>query len=449
LPVNVDVINGVVADERTELERLTLSIWGYMGYLTRLFYVELERAGRGDLVARLRELARRGIAIETEIEPLLPTLTGRAREYGRQLVELRRFSYEVYYLVTEPIPEVSPVELPFVVEGRKRLEISLLSSLHGFLRGADWAGRLRGLVGGVIRRIRDWLSRIFGALFGRVTDEGTGAPIAGARIEVIELGMVATSDSEGRYSITHLPIGTYEVSCYTEQYSEERATVVIEGAAVTVQDFVLSMVLPQLYRILIGRMYYRNYKIGKTPDPFAFVACFVYTTDLKMWTTEEVKKALDWITTDPRAGFSLAWSLSGVRTRKGKRDGRVPEGMGAGAYYQVLGVEVEKVDWDEFVKGELVRREETEAGVVYYGSGGERLSSICPEDQLRYYALFYRIVIGKPSQAGEYWGHLEGSHPNYTIVANDEHGLVWSEHRSPALRRIFEVARGMLEGAET
>src|SRR5437867_10796818 len=48
-------------------------------------------------------------------------------------------------------------------------------------------------------------------LSGRVT-EPSGGPVAQATVRLVELKRTATSDNDGKYSITQIPPGTYTVS---------------------------------------------------------------------------------------------------------------------------------------------------------------------------------------------------------------------------------------------
>lgn len=70
-------------------------------------------------------------------------------------------------------------------------------------------------------------------LRGRVLDERTGAPIAGAMVEVSSpgWGTNATSDSDGRFSLDSLNDATYRVTASRERFVAEPREVVISGGS--------------------------------------------------------------------------------------------------------------------------------------------------------------------------------------------------------------------------
>jgi len=60
-----------------------------------------------------------------------------------------------------------------------------------------------------------------GTIFGKVTELGSGSPIAGAEITVrsVEgLRFTATTDSSGKYSVSNIPVGSYKVSAFLQGY---------------------------------------------------------------------------------------------------------------------------------------------------------------------------------------------------------------------------------------
>ena len=60
-----------------------------------------------------------------------------------------------------------------------------------------------------------------GRIFGKVTELGSGRPMAGAEITVRSaegLRFTATTDSSGRYSVSNIPIGSYKVSAFLQGY---------------------------------------------------------------------------------------------------------------------------------------------------------------------------------------------------------------------------------------
>src|SRR5205809_1003944 len=69
-------------------------------------------------------------------------------------------------------------------------------------------------------------------LSGRVT-EPSGGPVAQATVRLVELKRTATSDNDGKYSITQIPPGTYTVSVRVIGYAPQVRRVTVGGADVT------------------------------------------------------------------------------------------------------------------------------------------------------------------------------------------------------------------------
>ncbi len=60
-----------------------------------------------------------------------------------------------------------------------------------------------------------------GRIFGKVTELGSGRPMAGAEITVRSaegLRFTATTDSSGKYSVSNIPIGSYKVSAFLQGF---------------------------------------------------------------------------------------------------------------------------------------------------------------------------------------------------------------------------------------
>jgi len=70
-------------------------------------------------------------------------------------------------------------------------------------------------------------------LSGRVTDPG-GKPVAQAAVRLIELKRTATSDNDGKYSITQIPPGSYTISFRVIGYAPQVRKVTVGAADVTV-----------------------------------------------------------------------------------------------------------------------------------------------------------------------------------------------------------------------
>jgi len=70
-------------------------------------------------------------------------------------------------------------------------------------------------------------------LSGRVTDPG-GNPVAQAAVRLVELKRTATSDNDGKYSITQIPPGSYTISIRVIGYAPQVRKVTVGNADVTV-----------------------------------------------------------------------------------------------------------------------------------------------------------------------------------------------------------------------
>ncbi|MCK4289202.1 MAG: carboxypeptidase regulatory-like domain-containing protein, partial [Bacteroidales bacterium] len=70
---------------------------------------------------------------------------------------------------------------------------------------------------------------------------GTGQTIAGATVEVIEIGRTATTNATGYYTLYSIPDGTYNLIAYKTGYNTSDPVVItIIGGALVTQDFVLT-----------------------------------------------------------------------------------------------------------------------------------------------------------------------------------------------------------------
>jgi len=73
-----------------------------------------------------------------------------------------------------------------------------------------------------------------GTISGKVTDQETGAPLAGANVSIVGTSMGAAADIEGKYSIDNVPPGTYQVRASFIGYQQTMASVnVVVGETAT------------------------------------------------------------------------------------------------------------------------------------------------------------------------------------------------------------------------
>ncbi len=71
-----------------------------------------------------------------------------------------------------------------------------------------------------LARPAELIAQVTGTLEGRVSDEITGEPLAGARVEIVETKQGALSDEDGRYQIRNVPLGTYTLRVSYVGYAE-------------------------------------------------------------------------------------------------------------------------------------------------------------------------------------------------------------------------------------
>lgn len=76
---------------------------------------------------------------------------------------------------------------------------------------------------------------------GTVTDSLTGFPVANATINIVDYGLIATTDADGCYILDELEAGTYLVHCYAGNYQVPEAISLTAAAGESlVVDFLLS-----------------------------------------------------------------------------------------------------------------------------------------------------------------------------------------------------------------
>ncbi|MGH2657205.1 MAG: carboxypeptidase regulatory-like domain-containing protein [Actinomycetota bacterium] len=79
-----------------------------------------------------------------------------------------------------------------------------------------------------------------GSVEGTVTDAATGSPIEGARVEAVgPITRTVMTDATGHYSFPVLSVGSYEVTASKFGYLSQTATVQVNEAETTTQDFAL------------------------------------------------------------------------------------------------------------------------------------------------------------------------------------------------------------------
>ncbi|HXF94647.1 MAG TPA: SusC/RagA family TonB-linked outer membrane protein [Gemmatimonadales bacterium] len=79
-----------------------------------------------------------------------------------------------------------------------------------------------------------------GRVEGRVTDQASGQPIAGARVVIVGTTLVTLTNAEGRYALVNVPAGQATVRVTAIGYGAASRTVTVAADAVTTEDVTLS-----------------------------------------------------------------------------------------------------------------------------------------------------------------------------------------------------------------
>jgi TonB-linked SusC/RagA family outer membrane protein len=90
-----------------------------------------------------------------------------------------------------------------------------------------------------------------GTITGRVTETGTGQPIADASVMIVGTTRGARTDAEGRYRITDVPAGAAQVRALRIGYSSTGQTITVTSGASNTADFALSTAAISLDRVLV------------------------------------------------------------------------------------------------------------------------------------------------------------------------------------------------------
>lgn len=90
---------------------------------------------------------------------------------------------------------------------------------------------------------------------GTVTGEGTGEPLRGAEVHILESGLSTVTDAEGRYTLDDVPPGTYTLIASMLGYGEARETVTVAVGTTALVDFALAVTaLPLDEMVVTGTM---------------------------------------------------------------------------------------------------------------------------------------------------------------------------------------------------
>ena len=94
-------------------------------------------------------------------------------------------------------------------------------------------------------------SALVGTIAGRVTESGTGRPLASVQMSVVGTRLGAISDAEGRYAIPNVPAGEVRLLATRIGYTQAQRTVVVSDGATATADFALAETAVALDEVVI------------------------------------------------------------------------------------------------------------------------------------------------------------------------------------------------------
>lgn len=89
-----------------------------------------------------------------------------------------------------------------------------------------------------------------GSITGRVTEQGTGQPVEGARVLLVGGGAMSTTGADGRYTLRGVPAGSQTVQALRIGYVEQKKPVTIVSRQESTVDFVLVTAAVQLTEVV-------------------------------------------------------------------------------------------------------------------------------------------------------------------------------------------------------
>lgn len=91
-----------------------------------------------------------------------------------------------------------------------------------------------------------------GTITGQVTDQATGAPLAGAQVMVVGTNLSVPTNELGRYLIVGAPVGTQQVRVSLIGYAQSTMTVTVTAGETVVQDFQLVTSAIELEAVVVN-----------------------------------------------------------------------------------------------------------------------------------------------------------------------------------------------------
>ncbi|MBK6487160.1 MAG: SusC/RagA family TonB-linked outer membrane protein [Gemmatimonadetes bacterium] len=93
--------------------------------------------------------------------------------------------------------------------------------------------------------------RFAGTIRGRITEQGSGTPVAGATVVIANTRLGAVADNEGRYVVGQVPAGTHAVTVRMLGYAPKTERVTVSDNGEVVADFALERSASQLSQVVV------------------------------------------------------------------------------------------------------------------------------------------------------------------------------------------------------
>jgi TonB-linked SusC/RagA family outer membrane protein len=85
---------------------------------------------------------------------------------------------------------------------------------------------------------------------GRVTAEGSGAPLGDSRVVVVGTNLIASTNAEGRYTLRNVPAGPTQVRVLRVGYIEQKQPITVAAGQAVTLDFTLKQTVIQLQDVV-------------------------------------------------------------------------------------------------------------------------------------------------------------------------------------------------------
>jgi len=68
-----------------------------------------------------------------------------------------------------------------------------------------------------------------GRIAGRIVFAGDASPVAGATVQIVQLGRTTIADDQGKYEFTNIPAGRYTIAAHRDGFGDVARSIVIAG----------------------------------------------------------------------------------------------------------------------------------------------------------------------------------------------------------------------------